>query len=657
MATPSRSPASTSPPPPCKSRAPTRLRAPQPMSDEELVRYRWSTELVHKGGEPAASLESPVIQPLGDAPQQLWIGETSQPHVFAEAPAGGALKAIRQTVWGYGLSHDDIRYPGPVLVATQGVSAQLSFTNHLPEPTRRPKTGCVGADGRKLHHPGMKDGDYPFVQPPSDLAAGAMGADAMGRYYPGHAVVHLHGGEVEWTSDGYPGRVPGAATVMRPGETRTYTYPNQQPGGGMLWFHDHTMDSTARNVYAGLAGGYILRAPNEAQPAIPAGPFELPIIIQDRSFTEPDPDDNQSFLLYGDANFLRGLAAVGTDPKGPSATRQSIRAYCADNQPAPEFKGQAMLVNGKVWPWISILPRPYRLRLLNGCNARILVLRLSNAADAQKQKIGARAYTDVADCGASPAGPMFQIGSDGGMFATAAVLSGSGDVDANNVVQLTTANFLVLAPGERADVVVDFTDLADCVLYLTNHATERSPLGNGGDAADMPALDVQGGQIATSGMRSHVLRFEVAAATPAALLPAERPCSAPGGAPDNLYKALATIGVAQPPQIPFPMPDAFGEECKSRGDLRQYVIREFPNTPINARDALGSLPGRRGWSAITFQSDVNKSKTSGLLWAGSRTPQFPSRTNRHSGFTVWLIADSFLSGHGGSERSDGGQTV
>ena len=78
----------------------------------------------------------------------------------------------------------------------------------------------------------------------------------------------------------------------------------------------------------------------------------------------------------------------------------------------------SMLVNGKVWPFLNVEPRMYRFRILNGCNARILSL----------------------DIG----GPGFwQIGAEGGMF----------DVP-------VPVKKLVLAPAERADVLVDFTKFA-----------------------------------------------------------------------------------------------------------------------------------------------------------------------------------------------------
>jgi spore coat protein A len=100
-----------------------------------------------------------------------------------------------------------------------------------------------------------------------------------------------------------------------------------------------------------------------------------------------------------------------------------------------EYFGDVMLVNGKVWPFLNIEPRLYRFRILNGCNARILNL----------------------DIG----GPRFwQIGAEGGMWDI--------PVPVNN---------LVMAPAERADIIVDFTNFAGRTLLLKNHKPHR-PVSN-----------------------------------------------------------------------------------------------------------------------------------------------------------------------------------
>ena len=96
-----------------------------------------------------------------------------------------------------------------------------------------------------------------------------------------------------------------------------------------------------------------------------------------------------------------------------------------------EYFGDVMLVNGKVWPFLDVEPRMYRFRILNGCNARILSL-------------------DI------PGATMFQIGAEGGMWDTP--------------VQVTQ---LVLAPAERADVLIDFSKSKNSKLNMTNHSPPK----------------------------------------------------------------------------------------------------------------------------------------------------------------------------------------
>jgi spore coat protein A len=100
-----------------------------------------------------------------------------------------------------------------------------------------------------------------------------------------------------------------------------------------------------------------------------------------------------------------------------------------------EYFGDVMLVNGKVWPFLEVEPRLYRFRILNGCNARILNLDVG----------GAR---------------MWQIGAEGGMWD-----------------QPVPVAQLVLAPAERADVLVDFSQIPTRTTHMKN-SKPPSPVSN-----------------------------------------------------------------------------------------------------------------------------------------------------------------------------------
>jgi spore coat protein A, manganese oxidase len=108
-----------------------------------------------------------------------------------------------------------------------------------------------------------------------------------------------------------------------------------------------------------------------------------------------------------------------------------------------EYFGNVMLVNGKVWPFLNVEPRMYRFRILNGCNARILNLDLSGLA-------------------------FWQIGAEGGMWD----------------IPVRTKR-LVMAPAERADVLVDFSKLAGETLVIVNH---RPPSPVSSPAPELPQV-------------------------------------------------------------------------------------------------------------------------------------------------------------------------
>jgi spore coat protein A len=244
---------------------------------------------------------------------------------------------------------------------------------------------------------------------------------------PPPVAVHLHGGEVPSDVDGGPDSwfTPGAA-IVGPGFTGTvYTYPNTQEAT-TLWFHDHVLGETRLNVYRGLAGFYLLRDLDSidtglATPGgLPTGYYEMGIVFQDRQF------DTNGQLLFPDGY----PAGLNGGPPNPDVHPFWI----------PEFFGDVMVVNGKAWPYLDVEPRRYRFRFLNGCNARFLQL----------------------DFGLHDSGPVFwQIGTDGGLLNVPVLLKKG----------------LFLAPGERADVIIDFARFYGQTFTVYNHAKAPYPSG------------------------------------------------------------------------------------------------------------------------------------------------------------------------------------
>jgi spore coat protein A len=198
-------------------------------------------------------------------------------------------------------------------------------------------------------------------------------------------VVHLHGAKTGPESDGYP------EDWIVPGKSSLYYYPNQQDAA-MLWYHDHALGINRLNVYAGLLGTFLIRDSLDDALNLPKGKYELPLILYDRLLT------HQGQLLY----------PVSPDPQSPWV---------------PEIFGNAILANGKLFPYLEVEPRKYRFRLLNGSNARFYNLSFVENASANKNEL-----------------PFHQIGTDQGLLSAPVALTN-----------------LEIAPAERADLVIDFS--------------------------------------------------------------------------------------------------------------------------------------------------------------------------------------------------------
>lgn len=299
-------------------------------------------------------------------------------------------------VWAYGTSRAAASYPGPTIEARTGAPLEIEWQNNLPP-----------------NHFLPIDTTIHWADPPDFPGAGVP------------VVVHVHGGLQAPPSDGHPDAwfTPGFAQTGPGFVQRTYRYENQNDSE-TLWYHDHALGLTRLNVYAGLAGFYILRDPQlDATLELPSGAYEVPLLIQDRAFNE------DGSLFY---------PSEGVNP---------------DVHPVwvPEFFGDVNLVNGAVWPYVEVEPRKYRFRILNGANARFYELRMSDG----------RAFT--------------VIGTDGG-YVEAPV----------------TVSSILLGPSERADVIVDFSDLAPgATLELQNAAAAPYPMGDAVDESTARVMQLR----------------------------------------------------------------------------------------------------------------------------------------------------------------------
>jgi len=365
------------------------------------------------------------------------------------------------TLWGYADdAHGGLhRHLGGIIVATKGKAVQITMTNKLP-----------GA----------------HIIPVDTTIEGANQAQ-------NRTAVHLHGGLVPWISDGGPHDwfdpfgshgmsfqnnsvvYPAGPNKWLPGQAEYY-YPNGQ-SARLVWYHDHAWGITRINAYAGVASAYIIRdvalesgagLPIIEHPTLPGGGREVPLVFQDKIFVGAN------------------IAAVDPTWRGPNTPgslwyahtyehpRWSLKngLVVPDPSVVPEFFGDTMLCNGTVYPSVKLEQRRYRFRLLNACNARFLNINLY-VRDASIDGITLNNKGLVTN----PAGPpITMIGAEGG-FLPAPVTFNAPPVPFPGVAQPLPNQFL-LAPAERADVLIDFSALpVGTKLILYNDAPAPFPGG------------------------------------------------------------------------------------------------------------------------------------------------------------------------------------
>lgn len=224
---------------------------------------------------------------------------------------------------------------------------------------------------------------------------------------PVPAVVHLHGGHTTPEHDGYPTDLilpvgvdhhdagHGHGGDISHGQ-RVYEYGNDQRAS-TLWYHDHRMDFTGPSVWRGLAGLHLISDDEERALPLPDGDRDVPLVIMDRSFAA---DGSMAY---------------------PSVDETLLETPGVEEPYEAGVLGDVILVNGTPWPFLEVDAVRYRLRILNGSNARRYRLRL-----------------DPAPGGVSE--PFVQVASDGGLLASP-----------------ITHPHLDLASAERQEVVVDFS--------------------------------------------------------------------------------------------------------------------------------------------------------------------------------------------------------
>jgi len=329
-----------------------------------------------------------------------------------------------------------IHSPSATFEATRGTPTIVKWINNINVPQPFPVDPTLKwANPTGLFPPAdAVPKPFPLFPPGWD---GPPPDGELNAQYPVPLAPHLHGAEVLphfdggpehwWTSTGLQGLKYRTYTPTDSNAAIYYYHNSQEPN--TLWYHDHALGMTRLNVMSGLAGYYLLRDPPIAGPittltadnldeylttTFQYGVSEIPIAIQDRIFTT-------------DGEFW--FPNVGINP--------TIHPYWV-----PEFFGDTIMVNGRVWPNLDVTPGWYRFRLLDGSNARFYTLSLRDQTTMLKV-------------------PFILIGEDGGYIKAP-----------------VTLKEITIAPGERADILVDFSAIAPGTKIIVENKA-KAPFPNG----------------------------------------------------------------------------------------------------------------------------------------------------------------------------------
>jgi FtsP/CotA-like multicopper oxidase with cupredoxin domain len=466
-------------------------------------------------------------------------------------PVTGAL--LNTPVFGYGAS-GGYTWPGKTIFAQSGEPVMVKWKNKLLDPvTGLPLDHLLPID-TSLHWAYSLPGYEIYTIPANGIPI----------------VAHLHGGHSDFQYDGNPEFFfsPGYAIRGPQWVEKNYIYDNDQPAG-TLWYHDHALGITRMNVYAGMAGFYLLRdAFDTGLPDnplnLPAFPYEAAFAIQDRMFL------NTGDLFYpafpGDPfydDFITGEGAVLPPDIFPGGGPTALA----------EFFGDHMVVNGLIWPKMDVEPRNYRLRLLNGTDSRFMAIEFYEVPS------GATDFSTVIN---GPL-PFTVIGSDQGLASAP-----------------TSVNMLLSEPGSRYDVIFDFKTVAAGNRVIMKNIGGDEPFGG----------DIPGPQVFSETDR--IMAFDV-------LLPL-----------DNAVPDVSPKGINFGPVVPTPTRlrkvalfegmDEFGRLQPLLGTAEpatDYLGNpiNWPNTPAYVNAGLvGQMEGSIAWHSPTTENPALYSTEEWEVW-------------------------------------------
>ena len=534
------------------------------------------------GATQGPGLSDPAMQPkfVSPVPNALdpsFIYDTSKGKIkvavgqsvqYTGLVGTDGMTPVPTTVWGYG-DKKLYTWPGRTFQVRSYEPLEVKWENRLLDEYDNPLPYLItGKDNTSIGF-----GDFTgrsVVDTSLHWAYSLHGYEQYSIAQDGVPIVaHVHGAHSDFQFDGNP------EFFFNPGWTvrgpqwveKKYLYDNSQPAG-TVWYHDHALGITRLNVYAGMAGFYIIRddfdtgLPGNAL-SLPAIPYEAAFAIQDKMFK----DNGELFYpaFPGDpfyADFITGEGAVLPDPPFIGAGPTGLA----------EFFGDHMVVNGVIWPKLDVEPRNYRLRLLNGCDSRFLAVQFFRV-DAGDTEVGG---------GTGPL-PFTVIGSDQGLASSP-----------------TSIGTLLMETGSRYDVIFDFSGFDSEDRIIMKNIGGDEPFG--GDISSPPVF----------GETDRIMAFDV-------VLPL-----------DPAVPDLSPTGINFGPVIPTPTRlrkvalfegmDEFGRLQPLLGTAEpatDYAGNpvNWPNTPdyVNA-GLVGQMEGSIAWHSPTTENPALDTTEEWEIW-------------------------------------------
>ena len=452
------------------------VRRAYPFAQSPINIRKFVTSLPGLG--PTGANEIGQYLPLATKTTQTFAGLSTDVYKIAVAKFAEKMHPDLKRAthfWGYyDLATGDQKYLAGVIVANRGTPVLLNVTNQLPNKALIP----------------------------TDPTVMASATQTVGQLPLNRIVTHLHGGFTPWFSDGTPFQwfdprgmtgpsfmnVPGTSP---PAGTATHYYPMKQ-SARFLWYHDHAMGITRTNAYSGIASALLIIDDFETglvNSGLLPDLIGIPLVIQDKTFVPHNILTQDHTWRWGMESDLwyphvykvdNALPPKVPNPKGrwdygPFASPPSTGVKTPLPRPAscvPEAFFDTLMVNGGVYPMLTASPKRTRFRLLNGSQARFYHLNLypEDPSNPGEAKVGV------------PGPVMYQIGNEGGFLPAVAIHDNTiplPKIDPEDANPDGPFN-LLLAPAERADVVIDFNGVsAGSTFILYNDSLAPFP---GGDA-------------------------------------------------------------------------------------------------------------------------------------------------------------------------------